>query len=279
MVAWPLAAFLFSSRDTLRRAIALTAMAVSLAALIELAIASLADALETPRHLLLFHVYSDVCIFLGLVYLADVVERAWPRSLRLAGVFLLMAGLAVFGFAIGRYELAADRMPRMVPPGLPADAVDDTSAAIRYWGNWKSDAFGSACHGTLTFSDQPGASARYSLEGTELQHVYTKSPNRGMALVTIDGSVRRELDIYRLADCVAGAGGLGGLRAGRHEVEIRVLGPHKCGLGGEFRGCRCVDGAVAMAIAGVVRVGRVRCVGGRCCWRLVRHFLGIESAG
>jgi hypothetical protein len=156
---------------------------------------SLGDALETPRHLLLFHLYSDVCIFLGLVYLAHVVERAWPRSLRLAGVFLLMAGLAVLAFAIGRYELAGDRMPRMVPAGLPADAVDDTSAAIRYSGNWKSDAFGSAFHGTLTFSDQPGASARYSFEGTELQYVYTKSPNREMALVTIDGGVRRELDL------------------------------------------------------------------------------------
>ena len=234
MAAWPVAAFLFSRGKIFRRAIAWTVFAVAAAALLEFAIASLSDALETPRHLLLFHIYSDLCIFLGLVYLADVLEAIWPRFLRRVGAAAAVAGVAIFVFLVGRYELPADPLPRRAAEALPAGAVDDTSPAVRYGGNWASGAFGSAFQGTLTYSNQPGAMARYSFEGTELQYVYTKAPNRGMALVTIDGRLRREVDLYGPQIVWQVREVFGGLSAGRHEVEVQVLGRHNADSAGNF---------------------------------------------
>ena len=59
-----------------RRAIAGVIAAISVMGAVEYALASLPDACETHRHMLLFHIFTDAAIFLVLVYAASRFERA-----------------------------------------------------------------------------------------------------------------------------------------------------------------------------------------------------------
>jgi hypothetical protein len=58
----------YSEESGLRRAVARVALLAISLGLVEFLIASLADALETDRHLLLFHLFTDSSIFFALVY-------------------------------------------------------------------------------------------------------------------------------------------------------------------------------------------------------------------
>ena len=235
LVLVPPATWLFGFGDAgLRRALAWTILAVSLVALGEFGIAALADAVETPRHFLMFHVFSDVSIFLGLVFAASALEAACPVSFRRPAFALVTAGLAIFVASIVKSEVLLAAAPVAPPVELPADAVDDASPAVVYVGNWSAGAFGAAFRGTLTFSDEPGAVARFSFDGTELQYVYTKAPNRGMALVTIDGSPRATIDLYDPQVVWQVRTLFGGLKPGPHRAEIQVLGRHNFASSGDF---------------------------------------------
>ena len=243
VVVWlallPPVALLLAIRDgsRWRRALAWTILAVSLVALGEFGIASLADACETPRHLWMFHVFTDVSIFLGLVFAASVLEAACPVSFRKPAFALAAAGLGIFVASILKSEV----FPAAVPEEahwdrieLPAAADDDASPAVVYSGNWGAGAFRSAFRGTLTFSDEPGAVARFSFEGTELQYIYTKAFNRGMALVTIDGSARATIDLYDPQIVWQAHTVFGGLKPGPHHAEIQVLGRRNPASTGDF---------------------------------------------
>jgi hypothetical protein len=239
LILLPPAAVWFTVRDAScwRRALAWTLLGVSLAALGEFAGASLADALETPRHLLMFHVFTDVSMFLGLAFATSVLEAACPASWRRPAFALVAAGLAVFMAAIVRSEVHPTEGTAERDWGLaevPAGAVDDSSSAVVYSGNWLAGAFHSAFHGTLTWSDEPGAVARFSFQGGELQYIYTKAPNRGMALVTIDGSSLRILDLYSPQIVWQARTVFGGLKPGAHHAEIKVLGRHNAASSGNF---------------------------------------------
>jgi hypothetical protein len=239
ILAWlvlsPAAAFWFGFRDTpVRRALSWAMPVVSLMALGEFAIASLADAVETPRHLLMFHVYCDVSIFLGLVLAASVLDAACPVSWRRPAAVVVATCLAIFAAAIGKFEISAAAAPVAPHLVLPAGAVDDASSAVVYLGNWTAGAFGLAYRGTLTYSDQLGAVARFAFEGSELQYVYTKAPNRGMALVTIDGISRGTVDLYAPLIVWQVRAVFGGLPPGPHQAEIRVLGRHNSASSGDF---------------------------------------------
>ena len=94
--------------------------------------------------------------------------------------------------------------------------------------------FRPAFGGTLTYSDQPGATARFSFAGAELQYIYTKAFNRGMALVTIDGSAVRTIDLYDPRVVWQARTVLGGLRPGPHRAEIQVLGRRNPASSGDF---------------------------------------------
>ena len=234
LVLWPAAAFRFSSRGTpLGRPIAWTSVALSLAASGEFVLASLTDAVETPRHLLLFHVYTDLSVFLGLVFAADWLGSVCPSRYRRPAAMAGLAGLTIFLASVVRYEVAAAVVT--APPAVaPADAVDDTNPAIVYSGKWRQAAFGSAFHGTLTFTDQREATAHYSFTGSELQYFYTLAPNRGLALITIDGAVRREIDLYAPQIVWQARAVFGNLTPGVHEVEVKVLGRHNSHSSGDF---------------------------------------------
>jgi hypothetical protein len=229
--------FAIRGASRLQRALAWTMLAVSLLALGEFGVASLADAIETPRHLLMFHVFTDVSIFLGLVFAASALEAACPVSFRKPAFALVAAGLAIFSASIAGYELFSFDGP-LAPylerfEGL-ARAVDDASPAVVYSGNWTAGMFRPAFRGTLTYSNEPGATARLSFTGTELQYIYTKAFNRGMALVAIDGNAVRTIDLYDPKIAWRTRTVFGGLKPGPHRVEIQVLGRRNSASSGDF---------------------------------------------
>jgi hypothetical protein len=182
----------------------------------------------------MFHMFSDVSIFLGLMYAASLLEETCPVSFRRPAFALVVAAITIFAIVVGKFEIAATAAPVTPHVELPADAVDDTNPAVVYSGTWTAGAFAPAFRGTVTFSDRRGAAARFSFEGAELQYIYTKAPNRGIALVSIDGSPRGTVDLYDPQIIWQARSVFGGLKPGPHQAEIQVLGRHDPSSSGDF---------------------------------------------
>lgn len=222
-------------RGTARRsqALAWTMVAVGVMAVLEFAVASLADACETARHLFIFHVFTDASIFLTLIAAAEALENACPASLRKKVAAAVACGVVILAAGIIKAELlpAAEPAARNVTP--ISGTVDDTNSAVVYAGIWRAGVFRPAFGGTLFYSDQPGATARVCFEGTELQYVYTKAFNRGVALVTIDGTPH-SVDLFDPDVVWQARTVFGGLKPGTHCAVVRVLGRHGAGSSGNF---------------------------------------------
>jgi hypothetical protein len=206
--------------DPFCRALAWMAAALTAIAVAEFGFASLADALETSRHLLMFHALTDCTVFLALVYAATRLEsrmRASRWITAAGGIGFAVFAAAVFGF---------DGFP---PPAVPSSAqsaswIDNSSPRVNYSGRWQNGEFRGAFRDTIAFSAEAGATVRFEFEGTEFEYIYTKAYNRGMALVTIDGITRGTLDLFEPWTRWQANTVFGGLKPGRHTVEIRVLG-------------------------------------------------------
>jgi hypothetical protein len=122
-------------------------------------------------------------------------------------------------------------------PIEPLDACvrcDDTSWGIDYLGNWTRAEFGNASEGTLTYTAEAGAEARLSFSGTTVTYVYTKAFNRGMAAVVIDGKPQGIVDLYGPAVQWQASATFGGLKPGKHTIQIQVLGRKRSESTGSF---------------------------------------------
>jgi hypothetical protein len=106
----------------------------------------------------------------------------------------------------------------------PEQDVDDVNPYISYTGSWESGDFSGAAHGTLTYTNQPGETARLSFRGTGIRYVYTKAYNRGKARVSVDGRECAVVDLYDRRIVWQSFTECGGLPPGDHTLEIRVLG-------------------------------------------------------
>ena len=83
--------------------------------------------------------------------------------------------------------------PLLVSPGW----YDDSDPAILYKGSWIHDkGWAQAYAHTVTFSNVAGSEIRFAFEGAVLSYVYTRSANRGMADISIDGAHIAVLDLY-----------------------------------------------------------------------------------
>jgi hypothetical protein len=215
------------------QALAWCMLAVGVMAVVEFAVASLADASETARHLFIFHIFTDASIFFTLVAAAGAFETACPASLRRRAAATVACGAAIFAAAIIKVELIAAARPAARNLTSISGMVDGASSAVAYAGIWRADVFRQALGGTLTFSDRPGATARVCFEGTELQYVYTKAPNRGLAEVTIDG-MPHSVDLYDPGVIWRARTVFGDLKPGRHCAVVRVLGRHTAASNGNF---------------------------------------------
>ena len=220
-------------RGTTRRqqALAWSVVAVGVMAVIEFAVASLADA-SAARHLFIFHVLTDASIFFTLIAVAGALEKTCPAWLRRPAAAAVAVGAVILAAAIVRAELIPARpAARNLAP--ISGMVGGASSAAAYAGIWQADVYRQAVGGTLTYSDQPGATARVCFEGTEFQYFYTKAPNRGLAEVTID-DMPHIVDLYDPGVIWQARTVFGGLKPGRHCAVVRVLGRHTAASNGNF---------------------------------------------
>ena len=107
---------------------------------------------------------------------------------------------------------------------MPAGEYDDANPAILYSGGWERDVqFAEPRDHTISYSNLPGAHARFVFTGREVTYIYTKASNRGTAAILIDGIARGKLNLksenveWRQQTVYSGLG------EGRHELEIRVI--------------------------------------------------------
>jgi hypothetical protein len=118
-------------------------------------------------------------------------------------------------------------------PGVcPAEAAaitrcvdcDDMNWRVSYSGRWMRGVFAGASDETLTYTDEPGAAARFSFEGTAIEYIFSKAYNRGIAEIVVDGGRRFELDLYSPRIEMQSRHRFEGFRPGAHTIEIRASG-------------------------------------------------------
>ncbi len=118
----------------------------------------------------------------------QIISRASAESLCVRKLVTQQA--MVFGeFKIGECETEIESLTK-------CRQCDDTNWSVTYSGNWVRSEFTNALNGTLTYALQPGASVKFSFEGTGVTYVYTKAFNRGLAAVFIDGAAKGVIDLY-----------------------------------------------------------------------------------
>jgi hypothetical protein len=90
-------------------------------------------------------------------------------------------------------ELPHDEVTAEAPIG---NAVDDSNKTIAYVGNWGHGKFAQAHDASLSYSNDAGASARATFQGTQITWVHSKAVNRGIVEVRIDGVSKGKIDLY-----------------------------------------------------------------------------------
>jgi hypothetical protein len=123
----------------------------------------------------------------------------------------------------GLSDGALEAMLAAMPPALvSAGDYDDFDAALRFHGVWiRSRDFNGPLRHSISYTDSPGAKASFAFVGSSLTYVFTRSFNRGIADLEIDGAPH-EIDLYaattqwqnRIEFCCLGRGNhLAALRA------------------------------------------------------------------
>ncbi len=112
---------------------------------------------------------------------------------------------------------------------------DDFDPAILLRGDWeRNDEFEQSLRHTVSFTDIAGAEVRFAFEGGELEYVFTKAPNRGIAAVTIDGVDKGRVDLYSAKVEWQSRANYPYLGPGRHLLVIRVTGESDPRASGKF---------------------------------------------
>lgn len=110
------------------------------------------------------------------------------------------------------------------PPVLTKGLYDDIDSRLAFKGAWYHDRqFADAAGHTLTYSDTAGASVFFRLDGTGFTWTFTKAPNRGRALVVVDGVELGTVVLHSSNVEWRQTAEFRGLANGRHSVEIRVV--------------------------------------------------------
>jgi len=101
---------------------------------------------------------------------------------------------------------------------------DDVNDEVQYSGLWTQGSFPDAAGGTVSFSNDPGAAARLSFEGSEITYVYSRAFNRGIAEVKVDGISRGDIDLYSPRIIWQARTAFRDLMPGKHTFELIVSG-------------------------------------------------------
>ena len=114
------------------------------------------------------------------------------------------------------------------PGGKPALVLDDAQTAISFAGKWQREVdLQPAYDGTISRSDETGASFSFDIEGAKFTWFSKLGDNCGKAEISIDGHREAVVDTYS-ADDIWGVGVYSKTfpTRGKHTVKITVLGEH-----------------------------------------------------
>jgi len=136
-------------------------------------------------------------------------------------------GREVLDAASGNIEVGDDASDVEFRSGSGTVEWDDSSAPIRYRGNWdrlrSKGHFRDGAHAT----GSRGSSASFSFTGRQARLYGATSPAGGLATVRVDGGPPRLLDTYSSSLRTRQLWfDTGRLRPGRHTVRIEALGAH-----------------------------------------------------
>jgi hypothetical protein len=130
-------------------------------------------------------------------------------------------------------EELRDARPRPVVGS--AGLLDDLHPALAYDGPWYQDTQFAAAHsGTLQYCDRPACRLRLEFEGRRVTWIYTAAPNRGRAELKMDGQPAGTLDQYSSTTLWQQRHGVEWAQAGRHVLEIHVLGSRRPASAGAY---------------------------------------------
>ena len=116
------------------------------------------------------------------------------------------------------------RLATLPPALVSAGVYDDFDTAIRFHGAWtRSKAFAGPFRHSISYTDAPGAEAAFAFEGSSLTYLFTRSANRGIADLEIDG-MPHELDLYAPAVQWQSRIDFCCLAPGSHLVVLRATG-------------------------------------------------------
>ena len=83
------------------------------------------------------------------------------------------------------------------PPPPPSTRFEETSPSVTYTSGWtQGDATRTWSGGTAALSTAPGAQATFSFTGPSVTWIGGRSPGTGIARVSLDGVVLRDVDTY-----------------------------------------------------------------------------------
>ncbi|MEO8595270.1 MAG: glycosyltransferase [Candidatus Solibacter sp.] len=151
-------------------------------------------------------------------------------------------------YAFGEFYMAhlepvcrAAAVPRDPLITVTPGTYDDLDPAILLHGDWdRNDEFEDAYHHTVSYTDIAGADIRFAFQGNELEYLFAKAPNRGIAAVTIDGIDKGRIDLYSPKVEWNSIARFDYLGPGRHLLIIRVTGESRAESTGKFVDVDCL---------------------------------------
>ena len=124
--------------------------------------------------------------------------------------------------SVGKVEVKIDSSEWYIAVGSSRVNQDDSSAV--YTGAWTTALGPEPSDGTLVYADASGSSVTYSFNGTSINVISTRGPDRGKARITVDSDPAVDIDLYnsdQLYQQIVFSEG--GLSAGPHTIQIDVL--------------------------------------------------------
>jgi hypothetical protein len=155
-----------------------------------------------------------------------ILASAGEQSLCVTKV--MVEGLRVY------VDLKTGKCDTSVESLMQCSRCDDTNWNIAYSGRWLRGEYEAAWNGTLTYTNDPAAVARFSFAGAGVEYIYTKAFNRGSAAIAIDGEPKGVIDLYSPSIEWQSSQVFSGLPPGPHTLEIRATGRHNPASTGSY---------------------------------------------
>lgn len=179
--------------------------------------------------------YLDLVNELGVGYFVAPTEES-GILIRHVPIRTFLARYTVPELQAGDYYVARlreDRPPKEEFKPAPLGIYDDRSELFSYSGQWLRGDFEQSGSGTITYTKTARARLRLNFNGSEVTYSYTKTFNRGMASVTIDGRDRGVIDLYSAQTIWQARTTFRGLAEGSHTIVIEAF-PRKNHASSDF---------------------------------------------